>query len=571
MAENSLKFADILRCNARDEAISKDRPRFTVAILGNVSAFQCGDYLRHRLFALGVNPQVEFGDYDNIVQDSEKFQDRDCVIVFQELCNLVDGFQGKAEIMSEETIGGLAARVVAEFDLLARNLAGTRSVIFNLFSAAAFSDGQEHSNLARLGRKLNETIQRRAPKHFFFFDLDQIFLRLSLDQAINWRDFYLSKMLYTTRFFDAYTKKCVAALAPALGKAKKALVFDCDNALWKGIVGEDGVEGIRISPPFAEVQALAKALAPRGVILALCSKNNPEDVAEVFAKRADMVLAEEDILARRINWQDKATNLKELAAELNIGVDSLVLVDDSDFECGLVREQLPEVTVLQVPGKAHDYPRIFRDHLGLFHTTVATAEDKARLLMYRQEGQRKNAQQGYANIEDYLRSLELKVTTARNAAQQVPRLAQLTQKTNQFNLTTRRYSESQVASFVQSSAWMVQSISVADKYGEYGITGLCLANMDGGKAVLDTFLLSCRIIGRNIEFKFLEHVLGTLARTGIREVEARYIRTIKNGQVWDFWDRAGFDLIAETEQERHYRLSLESRAVLQLDYISLIE
>jgi len=562
-------YTNILRSNAVMEEVLAHLPPFRVAVLGNVSVFQLADYLKHRLYGLGVRAVAEMGDFDNIVQDSEKFGDRECVIIFQEACSLVDGLQGRCEYLSGAEMEALAQRVLSEFDFLVRNLAGVKTVIFNRFTAAAFPTGLAESPLARLARTLDQEVARRAPANFLLLDLEPLLREVSVEGACNWRDFYGAKMLYTTRFFDAYADRCAALLAPGLGRARKALIFDADNTLWQGILGEDGVDGIRIPPPFAEVQALAKGLAARGVVLGLCSKNNPGDVDEVFEKHPDMVLGKDDILVRRVNWRDKATNLREIAEEINIGVDSLVFVDDSDFECGLVREQLPEVAVLQVPAKAHAYSRLLRENMDLFYNPLRTAEDAARTGMYRQELQRRNARQGYDSIEAYLRSLDLVVQVAEDDPGQVPRMAQLTQKTNQFNLTTRRYTEAQVREFVDSGEWKTYSITVADKYGEYGITGLCLARVEGAVARLDTFLLSCRVIGRNIETQFLDHVLDSLEAMGVREVEAHYLRTVKNDQVSDFWDRVGFDFASGDDREKAYCLALEGRPSLLVDYITL--
>ena len=323
--------------------------------------------------------------------------------------------------------------------------------------------------------------------------------------------------------------------------------------------------------PFAEVQGIAKALGRDGVVLGLCSKNNPQDVDRVLASHGDMTLRDEDLVVKRINWADKITNLRDIADTLNIGLDSLVFVDDSDFEIGLVREKLPEVATLHVPAARYDYPALMRRLRCLFFTLSRSSEDATKTRMYREEAQRQQAAGGFASFEDYLRSLGLALTLHVNDATLVPRVAQLTQKTNQFNLTTRRYTEADIHRFLADGAHLVLAFRVADRFGDYGITGLAIVEHAPGtqRARIDTLLMSCRVLGRNVERALFDRLVADLAARGARVLEAEYVRTPKNAQVEDLFDRFGLRVTETSDQRKRYQLNLADYAPAGIDYIEV--
>jgi FkbH-like protein len=329
----------------------------------------------------------------------------------------------------------------------------------------------------------------------------------------------------------------------------KVLVLDADNTLWGGIVGEDGPDGIRLGPDypgnaFVDFQRRLLDFQQRGFLLALCSKNNPEDVQQILDEHPHQLLRDEHFAARRVNWQSKVQNIRELAEELNLGLDSFIFVDDSAIECGMVRQELPQVEVIQTPPKPVQVLGCLEGvaRLGILSLT---AEDFAKTGMYRQDRQRREQQarvtdQG-GGIEQYLASLEMRMALAFNDTSQLARLAQLTQKTNQFNLTSRRYTEQQVNAFIESDNWLVASFSLADVFGDSGVVGLALVHqLDARRAEIDTLLMSCRVIGRNAESAFLEALLRRLNQLGIVEVSARYIPTRKNKLVEHFYPQHGF-------------------------------
>jgi FkbH-like protein len=330
------------------------------------------------------------------------------------------------------------------------------------------------------------------------------------------------------------------------GKTKKCLVVDCDNTLWGGIVGEDGLAGIQLGPTypgscFVALQHEILNLHHRGVILAICSKNNEADVLEVLRDHPDTVLKEEHFAVRQINWDDKVTNLRRIAAELNIGADSLVLLDDSAFEVDFVRQEMPEVAVIALPPKAYASYRSLLTSPGWFDSLSFTAEDRRKNAMYGENRERKALESASSSLEDYLAKLEIEVEIAVPSEIDVPRVAQLTQKTNQFNLTTRRYTESDVRAFIASDRADVFALKVRDRISDSGLVGVAILTYADRTATVDSFLLSCRVIGRGVEDALLSFVVRhALDTVGCDRVSGTYVPTAKNAMVADFYARHGF-------------------------------
>lgn len=342
----------------------------------------------------------------------------------------------------------------------------------------------------------------------------------------------------------------------------KVIALDADNTLWGGVIGEDGMEGIALGPDypgncFVDFQRRLLDLQQRGFILVLCSKNNPADLDEVLERHPHQVLKAEHFAARRVNWTPKPDNLAALAEELNLGLDSFIFVDDSDHECAAVRLKYPQVEVIQTPARAVDVPGCL-EHVARLEVLSLTAEDRAKTQLYAQERRRREAGVNLTaggDLKDYLASLAMKMTIGLNAKAHLVRQAQLTQKTNQFNLTTRRYDENQMSGFIESPDWLVAHFSLADTFGDSGVVGLALLRLDEGahSAELDTFLMSCRVIGRQAEGAFLQALLRQLAARGVGRVSAQFRATAKNELAKNFLLEQGFQPTDEGHFERDLR------------------
>jgi len=547
-----------------------------ISILSNITVNQIKELLEYSLRTENVNANVKIANYDNIVQDSLKYSNSNLVIIFWELCNLIDGFQYRVELMKEKDLNELLEKTKSEIDLVFKNLKNTSLVLFNKFSSLSFASSNIRPNkFEKLAKDLNNYLEKVKPSNTQLVDIDKNIAIIGVQNSIDFRYYYSSKALYNIEFLKNYVLGIKPYIMSATGKSKKALIFDCDNTLWKGILGEDGYDNIEMSSKtkngaiFAEVQNIALALNKHGVLIGLCSKNNPQDIDNVIKTHPDMQLKEENITINKSNWSDKVTNLKSIAKGLNIGLDSLVFIDDSSFEVNLIRDQLPQVTVLQVPEKLYEYPKLLRDNLGLFYNLSSTSEDSKKVEMYKQQVERDSAKSEFETLDDYLASLELTMTIFEDEESIIPRMAQMTQKTNQFNLTTKRYTEADINKYIDSNSSKVYAISISDKFGDSGVTGLCIVKMDSesSSAEIDTFLMSCRIIGRNIEYAFMDYLIENLKENGIEKVQATYIKTLKNEQVKEFYSSCSFSEINSTNDIKEYELIITRYKAKNFNYI----
>jgi len=576
----NLKYSEILKLNNILSNTLKSSS-YNVVVLSNITINQIKEILEYSLRTENINANVKVGDYDNIVQDSFKyFEQPALIIIFWELCNIMDGLQFEIELFDDEKLDAILDKTKLEIDLVLKNLGKTSLVLFNKFTSLQFSSSNiRKNNLDKLADQLNQHLESNAPTNVKLVDLEKVIATVGVNNSLELRYFYSSKALYTINFFKAYAEYIKPFIMSANGKAKKAIVFDCDNTLWKGILGEEGFDNIEMSPEtkdgkiFSEIQSMALALNKQGILIGLCSKNNSQDVDEVIDYHPDMLLRYKHITINRSNWSDKVTNLQNIAQELNISLESMVFVDDSPFEVNLIRSQLPEITVLQVPERLYDYPKMLRKNMGLFYHLSFTGEDQKKVEMYKQQMKRENAKKEFSELEDYLASLELKLTILEDDQLSIPRMSQISQKTNQFNLTTKRYSESDIRNFIKRDDSKVFAFSVSDKFGDSGITGLCIVNFDYKIqiAYIDTFLMSCRIIGRNIEYAFIDFLMIVLKNSNIKTVKAKHIKTLKNKQVTNFYDKCSFSLLKSNDTFGEYSININEYVSKQLNYIKVID
>ena len=392
-------------------------------------------------------------------------------------------------------------------------------------------------------------------------DIREFTRQYPVNDIFDWKFWFISQMGMNPRLSKPFAEWYQHKLDEIALKRKKCLVLDLDNTLWGGVLGEDGIEGIKLGggdypgKAFHYFQEALLELSKSGVILTVCSKNNEADVLEAWEKNPFMVLKKDNFAAWRINWTDKATNIKELADELNLGLDSFVFLDDNPSERELIKQVIPMVEVPEFPAQPYELPSFFREMVEkYFRVYSITNEDKKKTEQYRANAQRAQAQRGFVDFDAFLESLDIQINIESANEFNIPRIAQMTQKTNQFNLTTKRYTETDVRSFIQTG-WKIWCISVADKFGDNGITGCIMVNDD----TIDSFLLSCRILGKGIEMVFIKRILALLKEKGFKSVSAQYIPTAKNALVKDFYDRCGFACVKEdVDGNKEYVLELQN-------------
>ncbi len=553
------------------DALFDDRTTLRIAIASSFTAQNLAPYLDVVCLLSGINAKTYVVPYNQFQMEfrdpsSELHQFKPQVTLFlAELPELTGGigpFASEAEFDAavEQTVR--AVTNVAE--AFRANEAG-HFLIHNFILPSAAPERQfDNPALGTMNfyRSVNAGLARAVArmKDVYLIDLDQLASRLGTDNAINRRMKYLARMPLSETFAQELARVLAVHFRALCGKTRKCLVMDLDNVMWGGIVGEDGVSGVAIGDEapgnvYRDIQLAARRLYERGVILAIASKNNPEDALAVFAERKEMVLRREDFAAIEIGWGDKASALRRIAAQLNIGTDSLVFLDDSPQERLLVQTELPEVEVLPFPEDVSALP----DELlrcGLFDSLTLTDEDRGRGRMYAQRQQRQSAETQATDLDAFLRSLELSVSVVPAEASDVPRVTQLTQRTNQFNLTTRRYTETDIAAMLNDPAWQVLTLSVRDRFGDEGLAGVCLTRIQDGEAAIDSFLMSCRVLGRGVEKAFIATAVHYAARAGATRVTAQFLPTKKNAQVRDFYSKHGF--IESGREKEAVRYSMAS-------------
>ena len=413
-------------------------------------------------------------------------------------------------------------------------------------------DWSVNEAIGNYNRKLYELSQSYA--NLKVIDFARFCRQYPSSELIDWKYYHISQMQLSPKLtgdFEGWLQNEIAAIE---GKRKKCLALDLDNTLWGGILGEDGPEGIQIGhtypgSAFLDFQNNLLELSKSGVILTVCSKNNEQDVIEAWDKNPFLPIKQEHLSAWRINWNSKADNLAELAQELNIGLDSMVLIDDNPAERALVKQMYPMVETPDFPKQPYLLPVFFetlcRDYFQIYKLT---SEDKMKLQQYKANTERAVFQKSFASFEDYLKSLELELTIRELNPMNLSRIAQLTQKTNQFNLTTKRYTEEEITTLAHQGA-NVYCLNVKDKFCDNGITGVAIitTGKNAETATVDSFLLSCRILGKHIENVFLKYVLLHLKNEGYSRITASFIPTLKNSQVSDFYELNGFRLDGDAD------------------------
>lgn len=391
-----------------------------------------------------------------------------------------------------------------------------------------------------------------------------------LDRWHDPRGWHSAKVPMALEALPLYADHVARLLGAARGKARKCLVLDLDNTVWGGIIGDDGLEGIKIGQGNAQgeahlaIQALALDLRQRGVILAVCSKNEDANARLPFREHADMLLREEHIAAFVANWTDKATNLREIARMLNIGTDALVFLDDNPAERAIIRAELPEVAVPEVGDDASLYPGLLA-RAGYFEAIAFGDEDRQRAEMYRANAERQSAAAVVTNLAEYLASLEMVLTAIPFDAQGRSRIAQLTNKSNQFNLTTRRYGEDKIAAFENDPAKFTLQVRLADKFGDNGMIAVIIFDKGTDAWECDTWLMSCRVLGRRVEEAVLAIVAEAARSAGAKSLKGSYLPTPKNGLVELHFDKLGFARIsAESDGSTRWQLDLSDYAAPEL-------
>ncbi|MEW5946143.1 MAG: HAD-IIIC family phosphatase [bacterium] len=536
-----------------------DAAPFKIAFLRNITLDPLVPYLKYLCYQAGLKPDVYMADFDVIMPEAMNpdsglcKEKRDLIVVAVRLEGLSEALSKRFASLSDSEVTEAADQAVKFMEGVIGSLRknSRATILVHSFETPAYpafgiidtqSGGRQAGTIRKINSRLADLAERAG--NCFLVDLNTVMARLGYDNFSDKRMWQIAKMPYTRAALKEIAVEYAKFIRAVRGKNKKCLVLDCDNILWGGIVGEDGLENIKLGSTYPgscyrDFQSVILNFYHRGVILAICSKNNENDVLEVLDSHPETVLRRKHFASMRINWQDKATNIRVIAEELNIGADSLVFVDDSEMEIGLVNAMLPEVHTLLLSGDASGYADLLAG-CGLFDTVVRSEEDRRRGEMYGAEAERKKFRSSTGDIAQYLSSLEMKIKIARADDYSMPRIVQLIQRTNQFNLTTKRHSESEIARFAGSANHDVLFLQYSDRFGDMGIVGVAIMEHGDEVTDMDSFLLSCRVLGRKVEDAFLAECLRACENRGRKAVSGTYIPTAKNAQVADFYEKRGF-------------------------------
>ena len=402
-------------------------------------------------------------------------------------------------------------------------------------------------------RKLNFLLAESCAeyKNVFIVDVDGMQSRLGEAFVRDPKMFCIAKMPFRTDFLPYIAKQITDTVLAASGTFKKCIVLDLDNTLWGGVIGDDGLDGIQIGElglghAFSAFQSWLKEMKNRGIILCVCSKNNEPAAKEPFEKHPEMVLKLEDISVFVANWEDKAGNIRHIQSVLNIGMDSLVFLDDNPFEREVVRSLIPNITVPELPENPEEYVDYLRS-LNLFETASYSEEDKVRTQQYRAEAQRVSLQNQCADYDAYLEGLEMIAEAKPFDAFHFPRIAQLTQRSNQFNLRTIRYTEQEITDIAKDDRYITLYFTLKDKFGDHGLISAVIMEKQEDKLFVNTWLMSCRVLKRGMEEFIVNKMVSAAQEAGYKTVEGEYLKTPKNAMVANIYEKLGFEKCSDTQ------------------------
>ena len=424
-------------------------------------------------------------------------------------------------------------------------------------------------HLSYMNYYLSELMNKE--KNFYLLNSTKWLTNCGSEDTYNSKLWYLMKSPFSNEFYNEAILDVVSIFKTLKGLSKKLLVLDLDDTLWGGIVGEVGWKNLRIGghdylgEAFKDFQYKIKSLKNYGILLALCSKNNESTALEAIEKHPEMVLKLDDFVSYKINWNNKAKNILDITKELNIGLQSVVFLDDTPYERAHVKESLPEVTVPNLPLDPVNYSS-FLSKLRYFDTSFISKEDKKRADLYKSEFKREKIKQNLKSDAQWLKTLELKITVENAKSENLPRTHQLLNKTNQMNLTTRRLSEKELNSWKNKSSNKLWTIRAKDKFGDYGIIGIVSISIKNKSAKLEDFILSCRVVGRNIEKVMIEFVKDYCQKAKIDKIKGKYLKTKKNALLFEYFKK--LDLI---DKNKHSFEIIPNHKKFDLSNINIIK
>lgn len=531
-------------------------PQYSLAVLGDCATQHLATALRGYGVSVGMRLNVFDADYDQIdaqvmAPDSELYRFAPQGVLLQ-MCTekLQEAFYDRPPEARASFAEDTYARIRQIWSRIGSRIPATvLQCNFPLIDDGVFGQFGNKTEQSFLfqQRKLNYLLTQgcQEAKNTFLIDLDALQTALGRSTFADPKLYYVAKMPISLAALPAAAKLVVDVVRSLQGAVKKCLVLDLDNTLWGGVIGDDGLSGIQIGElgtghAFSDFQKWLKELKNRGILLTVCSKNNEDTAKEPFEKHPEMVLRLEDFSMFVANWEDKARNIRTIQQSLNIGMDSMVFLDDNPFERELVRTMIPEITVPELPEDPALYLQYLRG-LDLFETASYSREDAGRTEQYREKAQRAAFEAAFQSYDDYLEALQMRASAAAFDPFHYPRIAQLTQRSNQFNLRTVRYTEAEIEALAQDDSRIGLYFTLKDKFGDHGlISVVVLEKQPEDTLFISEWLMSCRVLKRGMEEFIVDKILSVAAQQGFRRVVGEYIPTPKNAMVKDLYEQLGF-------------------------------
>ncbi len=528
----------------------------SIAILGDTATQFLATAVRGLAYEYGISAEVYEAEYDVIESEildtaSELYEkDRDHIVIYMSSEKVREAFEDTDEKDRASFADDQIGKIINYWNILKeRTKAGIIQFNFVRHDTGVFGNYalREETSFEYQLQKLNFLLSEQAShnKNIFILDLDMIRARYGTESFVDMKFYYQARMSIGFEGVVDAAKNIFDIILASMGRIHKCLILDLDNTLWGGVIGDDGINGIEIGElgtgrAYTDLQRWCLELKKRGILLAVCSKNDEETAKEPFEKHPEMVLKLSDFVMFVANWDDKATNIKRIQSALDIGMDSLVFVDDNPFERELVRNSLPEVTVPELPDDpARFLP--FLQSLHLFETVSFSGEGINRTELYRTEAKRRSEKEIFTDINEYLKSLEMKAKAVPFDEFHYPRIAELSQRSNQFNLRTVRYSQEDIERIASSDRYITRYFTLEDKFGDYGLISAVIVEKTGkDEGFIDTWFMSCRVLKRGMEEYIINSVVEACRQAGMEKLTGQYIPTAKNGMVADIYGKYGF-------------------------------
>ncbi len=528
--------------------------KVNIALLGDSSTQFLVRAIKGWGFELGVNLDIFEADYDQIERqmlvESELYRFKpEFVIVFLSTERLMKKFYRSSKLEKVSFAEKQLARISHLYQTINATLM-CKIIFFNFIEIndAIFGNYANKTQLSFVYqvRKLNYELMNLSHNctSLFINDIASLHNIYGSIFCYDPKTYIDADVVLSLDFLPIVAQNLCDIIQVLLGSFKKCLILDLDNTLWGGVIGDDGIENIQIGDlgigkAFTELQLWLKELKHRGIILTVCSANSEAIAKEPFEKHPDMVLRLEDIAVFVANWNNKAENIRYIQSILNIGFDSMVFLDDNPFERNLVKTHIPEITIPELPEDPVEYLGYLRS-LNLFETSSYTDEDEQRTKQYREEAQRAFVQKEFTNEDEFLSNFAMVSVVKPFDAFTIPRVAQLTQRSNQFNLRTIRYTDDEIRALLQSGEYITLSFTLEDRFGDYGLVSVIILKKQLRALFIDTWIMSCRVLKREMEYFVLNAIVSTAKHVGAKEIVGEYIRTAKNEMVKDHYKDLGF-------------------------------